>query len=247
MRRRALAVVPILVLIGAGAVVANGAQQPHDAGLGQAVASTGSHAEHAASAGLADPAAAPDPSDADLPVTPTATAPATTQDTTTAQDTATAAETSDLATAMRHAAAVDPAAVVGFAPDSAVAQAPTATLSDAAATGTQERVGAQDLGQARAPVDPADLITSSTSLGGCHPDYGGSGQCLPLIPPSQSEHAAQMLRAGQDPASMAHPWTCSELLTYFPEGVAVRPREGSTQRDPFGFDPDGDLIACGPD
>lgn len=238
MRRRALAVVPILVLIGAGAVVANGAQQPHDAGLAQAVASTGSHAEHAT--GLADLAAVPDVS------SPDPTAPTTPPTTPAPPTTATAAARSDLAAAMDLAATVEPVDVVAFAPSSAVAQAPTASLAEAAATGQEQRLGAQDLGQAREPIDPADLVTSGISLGGCHPDYGGTGQCLPLIPPSQSAHAAAMLKAGEDPASMAHPWTCDEVLAFFPEGVAVRRGDDQLKRDPFGLDPDGDLIACGP-
>ena len=145
---------------------------------------------------------------------------------------------------LADASAVDPAAVATADPESPAAKATGTTLAHAAGSGTPERNGAEGLGEAREPVNPADVVTSSTALGGCHPSYGGAGQCLPLIPPSQAAHAAEMVAAGEDLASMQHPWTCTELLTDFPDGVAVREVADFAARDPYGLDLDGDLIAC---
>jgi hypothetical protein len=78
-------------------------------------------------------------------------------------------------------------------------------------------------------------------LGGCLPEYGEDGQCLSVVPPSLADHAAAMLAAGVDPATMPHPWTCAELRTFFADGIALR----EPGNDPLRLDTDGDAIACG--
>lgn len=133
----------------------------------------------------------------------------------------------------------------GLSPDHPAGRAPGTSLAQAAGTPDGgERDGAAGLGDPRAPIDPSEVIDGSTSLGGCHPAYGSTSQCLPLVPPSMSAHVADMVAAGIDVTSMPHPWTCAELLTYFPDGVAVRRLSDPAARDPFGLDLDGDLVAC---
>jgi len=105
------------------------------------------------------------------------------------------------------------------------------------------RDGAAGLGRPRPDVKPTDVIDPDASLGGCSEAYGDNGQCLPSIPPSQTAHAAEMVDAGLDPASMPHPWTCQEVREYFADGIAVRVQGV----DPDGLDDDDDGIGCEPD
>ena len=127
--------------------------------------------------------------------------------------------------------------------DSPVGSEPETSLAQAAGAdpGSPARAGSGSLGSPRAPVSAEEVI-GSEALGGCHPDYGDAGQCLPVIPPSLAEHAQAMADAGIDPASMVHPWSCPELRSLFPSGIAVR-----SGQDPLGLDSDADGVACGPD
>ena len=94
----------------------------------------------------------------------------------------------------------------------------------------------------RGPVDPAAVLSDpSLSLGGCLPQYGSDGQCLPAIPPSMSRHLKEMKDAGLDPESMPHSWTCSEVRTYFKSGLSVR----KAHVDPQKLDANHDGVACG--
>ncbi|SDK98103.1 hypothetical protein [Arthrobacter sp. ok362] len=94
----------------------------------------------------------------------------------------------------------------------------------------------------RGPVDPAAVLTdASLSLGGCLPQYGSDGQCLPAIPPSMSRHLKEMKDAGLDPGSMPHSWTCTEVRTYFKSGLSVR----KAHVDPQKLDTNHDGVACG--
>ena len=98
-------------------------------------------------------------------------------------------------------------------------------------------------GPARAAVDPEQVHgKDGQAPGGCVAEYGKDGQCLPLIPPSMARHAAEMERAGVDPASMDHHWSCKELRGFFPDGIAVR----VAGKDPQELDRNGDGLACGP-
>lgn len=94
----------------------------------------------------------------------------------------------------------------------------------------------------RAAVTPEEVLGGEgTAPGGCVPEYGKDGQCLPSVPPSLAKHVAEMEAAGMDPAGMDHHWGCDEVRAYFPGGLAVR----SPGEDPQGLDPDGDGLACG--
>lgn len=93
----------------------------------------------------------------------------------------------------------------------------------------------------RPATNPAqELKKLSVALGGCVREYGTAGQCLPVVPPSAAAHVQDMVDAGMNPKSMSHPWTCSELRTYFPDGIAVR-KPGV---DPQRLDLDRDGIGC---
>lgn len=70
---------------------------------------------------------------------------------------------------------------------------------------------------------------------GCVPQYGKEGQCLPLVPPSQMAHAGHTARH-----ELTRLWTCAEVRTIFPEGVAL-----GGKADPLGLDSNKDRIACG--
>jgi hypothetical protein len=94
----------------------------------------------------------------------------------------------------------------------------------------------------RGPIDPAAVLSdSSLSLGGCLPQYGSDGQCLPAIPPSMSRHLKEMKDAGLDPGAMPHSWTCTEVRTYFKSGLPVR----KAHVDPQKLDANHDGVACG--
>lgn len=87
---------------------------------------------------------------------------------------------------------------------------------------------------------PGDVLGATPSLGGCLPEYGDAGQCLPSVPPSLSQHLEDMKRAGLNPASMPHKWTCGEVRQYFKNGLSVR----QTGVDPQSLDSNSDGIAC---
>lgn len=116
------------------------------------------------------------------------------------------------------------------------------TLEALPAAPSAPREGANGLGTPRTPVAPAEVKETGVALGGCRPEYGATGQCLPVIPPSQAEHAAEMRAAGEDPSSMVYRWTCSDVRSLFPDGIAVR----VPGVDPDGLDDDGDGRACEP-
>lgn len=123
-------------------------------------------------------------------------------------------------------------------------------LSEAAGAEVGPAAGARRDGRDRssglteqAAVDPAAVLGSGdVSLGGCLPQYGADGQCLPAVPPSQSQHLQDMKSAGIDPGSMAHDWNCAEVREYFPNGIVVR----QVSVDPQKLDPNDDGMACGP-
>ena len=95
----------------------------------------------------------------------------------------------------------------------------------------------------RGPIDPKEVSRGSQpALGGCLREYGKSGQCVPVIPPSMAAHALQMTESGLDPLTMDHPWSCTEMRQTFPDGLAVR-QDGV---DPQGLDTNDDGTACGP-
>lgn len=96
----------------------------------------------------------------------------------------------------------------------------------------------------RGPISPAEVLSNANvSLGGCLPQYGAAGQCLPAVPPSQSQHLESMKKAGLDPSSMKHTWACAEVREYFKTGLSVR----QANVDPQQLDANKDGIACGPD
>ena len=88
---------------------------------------------------------------------------------------------------------------------------------------------------------PDSALGEAPNLGGCLPEYGAAGQCLPVIPPSFASHVQEMVRAGIDPSGMTHPWTCGEVRQFFPEGLSIR----LAGTDPQGLDRNSDGIACG--
>lgn len=94
------------------------------------------------------------------------------------------------------------------------------------------------LGETRESVDPQAVLESAGSLGGCLTDYGDTGQCLPVVPPSQAAHVQSMVAAGEDPTAMLHPWTCDEVSRFFADGIRVR------GTDVQSLDRDGDGFAC---
>lgn len=94
----------------------------------------------------------------------------------------------------------------------------------------------------RADVAPDKVHDADTAPGGCLAEYGEDGQCLPAIPPSLAKHVQDMVKADQDVSSMPHHWDCSELRTYFADGIAVR----KAGKDPQSLDVNKDGVACGP-
>jgi hypothetical protein len=92
----------------------------------------------------------------------------------------------------------------------------------------------------RGRTEPGQVFEESTAPGGCLAEYGADGQCLPAVPPSLAQHLEDMRRSGLDPDAMEHRWSCSEVRTYFPDGITVR------GGDPQGLDVNGDGLACGP-
>lgn len=131
---------------------------------------------------------------------------------------------------------------------------PAAQAKQPAASGLAQVAG-QDHGQdtAGAPADrteglrqrgavtPDQALADAAAPGGCLTEYGEDGQCLPQVPPSLAQHVQDMKKAGLDPASMPHDWSCEELRTFFPEGIRVR----QAGEDPQDLDTDQDGVACG--
>lgn len=94
----------------------------------------------------------------------------------------------------------------------------------------------------RGKVPPSQALEKgATGFGGCLREYGENGQCVPVVPPSMASHVQDMKKAGLDASAMKHHWTCTELRTYFRNGVAVR----QPDVDPQELDTNGDGTACG--
>lgn len=75
----------------------------------------------------------------------------------------------------------------------------------------------------RGAIDPRQVLPDTKlSPGGCLPQYGAAGQCLPAVPPSLSRHLRDMKDAGLDPPSMPHRWSCGEVREYFATGLPLR-------------------------
>lgn len=95
----------------------------------------------------------------------------------------------------------------------------------------------------RGPVTPSQVFErGADNAAGCLKEYGDNGQCVPAVPPSLAQHLQEMKDAGANPSAMPHPWSCTELRQYFPDGVAVR----QAGTDPQKLDSNGDGKACGP-
>ncbi|MET3771711.1 hypothetical protein ACJJV6_03125 [Arthrobacter nitrophenolicus] len=95
--------------------------------------------------------------------------------------------------------------------------------------------------QLREKVTPSQVFGGAApGTGGCLPEYGEDGQCLPAVPPSLARHVSEMRAAGQDPSAMDHRWSCSEVRKYFRDGLAVR----QPGIDPQGLDTNSDGKAC---
>jgi hypothetical protein len=93
------------------------------------------------------------------------------------------------------------------------------------------------------PVQPSDVLKNAeVKFGGCLKEYGKTGQCLPLYPPSMADHVQQMIAEGQDPSKMQMFWSCAELRGYFPQGILVR----VAGVDPQGLDTNGNGTGCDP-
>lgn len=92
----------------------------------------------------------------------------------------------------------------------------------------------QRTGKPAAPVKPADVLRPFSNRGGCLPDYGTGGQCLPVVPPSHAGHPNH---------DMSQAWTCAELRLGFADGIVLVKRG----KDPLRLDSDGNGVACSPD
>jgi hypothetical protein len=143
---------------------------------------------------------------------------------------------------MPEASRADEAAGTGNKPEVSLNEAANAEVGPAAGAKRDGRDRSSGLTEQSA-VDPAAVLGSKDlSLGGCLPQYGDDGQCLPAVPPSQSQHFQDMKAAGLDPGSMAHNWSCPEVREYFPKGLTVR----QAKVDPQKLDTNDDGLACGP-
>lgn len=80
---------------------------------------------------------------------------------------------------------------------------------------------------------PEDVLAPFSNRGGCLPDYGKPGQCLPVVPPSHAAHADH---------DMSKAWTCAEVRLGFKDGIVLAKRG----KDPLGLDRDGNGVACSP-
>lgn len=140
------------------------------------------------------------------------------------------------------ASRADEAARSANKPEVSLAEAANAEVGPAAGARQDGRNRSSGLTEQGA-VDPATVLGSQgLSLGGCLPQYGNDGQCLPSVPPSQSQHFQDMRAAGLDPGAMPHNWGCSEVREYFPNGIAVR----QVNVDPQKLDSNLDGMACAP-
>lgn len=132
---------------------------------------------------------------------------------------------------------------LGNSPETSLEEAASAEVGLAAGLKPDAPDNSSNLIQ-RGPISPADVLANANvSLGGCLPQYGAAGQCLPAVPPSQSHHLKDMKDAGLDPSSMKHTWACAEVREYFKTGISVR----QANVDPQKLDANKDGIGCGPD
>lgn len=107
----------------------------------------------------------------------------------------------------------------------------------AGVNGGNKKQAAGVKGKVLRPVRPEQVLSDASRSGGCTPGYGGNGECLPVVPPSHASHA------GHD---MAGAWTCAEVRTLLPDGIAVqKPNATARKKDRLGLDSNGDGIACG--
>lgn len=83
------------------------------------------------------------------------------------------------------------------------------------------------------PIQPGQLYAKGDYSAGCTIGYGRGKACLPVTPPSAG--AMEM-------SVKAMPWTCMEVRTLLPKGIAVDVRGV----DPARLDRNGDGIACDP-
>lgn len=127
---------------------------------------------------------------------------------------------------------------LGNKPEVSLEEAGRAEVGQAASSGKDPSRNLARAGKAT----PDDVLGATPSLGGCIPEYGNAGQCLPAVPPSLTRHVQQMRDSGVDPATMPHSWTCDEARKYFANGLSVR----ETGVDPQKLDANMDGIACGP-
>jgi len=186
--------------------------------------------------GVAQPDQAPPGARPEPPATTSATTPAATTPTRGATGSGNAPKLGPLPPV---SAGPNASKSVGDSPEVSLAEA--ARAETGAAASLPEGGNATGLKQ-RGPVDPSAVLSdSSLSLGGCLPQYGSDGQCLPAIPPSMSRHLKEMKDAGLDPGSMPHSWTCTEVRTYFKSGLSVR----KAHVDPQKLDANHDGVACG--
>jgi hypothetical protein len=111
------------------------------------------------------------------------------------------------------------AAASGVTPDSAGVNNGTTKQASGLAMRSLAR-GEQDAG-----------VNDAARTGGCAPGYGDGRSCLPVAPPSAAQHAGHNVKVA---------WTCTELLTLFPQGIPLQVRG----TDPLGLDEDGNGIAC---
>jgi hypothetical protein len=131
---------------------------------------------------------------------------------------------------------------IGDSPEVSLAEAGRAEVGQAAASRKNGKDHSAHL-KKRGAIDPGQVLSDGNlSLGGCLPQYGAAGQCLPAVPPSLSRHLRDMKDAGLDPTSMPHPWSCGEVREYFKKGLPVR----QPNVDPQKLDANKDGVACGP-
>ena len=74
------------------------------------------------------------------------------------------------------------------------------------------------------------VLDKGAQTAGCTVGYGRSGACLPLVSP-----------AGQAMGGMTMRWTCAEVRSLFPHGIALTTRGV----DPQHLDANNDGTACG--
>lgn len=98
--------------------------------------------------------------------------------------------------------------------------------------GTKKQAAAVQLTADLHPAQPSQVHTKGDYSAGCTVGYGHGRACLPTTPPS----------AGAMNMSVTQmPWTCSELRTLLPNGIAVDVKNV----DPARLDSNHDGVACG--